>query len=76
MGPYNAGPLWIWTYMNYVEETDSNGHSVMTVKAPMMKTPVDYTLAAAAGFHYCKILSPARVAEWIYVDGLRKNNST
>jgi len=21
-GPYNAGPLWIWTYMDYVEETD------------------------------------------------------
>ena len=24
-----------------------------------------------AGYHYCKLLSPARAMEWIYVDGLR-----
>jgi hypothetical protein len=74
-GPYNAGPLWIWTYMEYVDEKDGEGNAVLTVKAPMMKTPLDYLVSAAAGFHYCKLLSPARVAEWIYVDGLRKTRS-
>ena len=75
MGPYNAGPLWIWTYMNYVEEKDESGRDVVTVKAPMMKTPLNYAVSAAAGFHYCKVLSPARVLEWMMVDGLRKQRS-
>lgn len=75
LGPYNAGPLWIWTYMNYLEEKDQSGRDVVTVQAPMMKTPLDYSVSAAAGFHYCKILSPARVLEWMMVDGLRKQRS-
>jgi hypothetical protein len=41
----------------------------------MMKTPLDYWEKDAAGFHYCKLLSPAYAAEWIYVDGLRKYRS-
>lgn len=24
------------------------------------------------GYHYCKLLSPARAMEWIYVDGLKE----
>ena len=29
----------------------------------------------SAGFHYCKLLSPAKALEWMYVDGLRLNYS-
>lgn len=25
-------------------------------------------------FHYCKLLSPARIMEWMYVDGLRRRD--
>lgn len=37
-----------------------------------MKTPENYPISAAAGFHYCKVLSPARSMEWIYMGGLKK----
>ena len=36
----------------------------------MMRTPTDYPIGAAAGFHYCKLLSPFRAMEWIYIDAL------
>ncbi|MFM8674137.1 MAG: hypothetical protein ACKOCA_03740, partial [Vulcanococcus sp.] len=35
------------------------------------KTPLDYPIAAARGFHYCQLLSPAAAMEWICIDGLR-----
>jgi hypothetical protein len=66
-GPYNEGPLWIWTYMDYKTSKDK---TTVTVRSPMMRTPTDYWIDAAAGFHYCKVLSPFRVMEWIYVDSL------
>lgn len=36
----------------------------------MMRTPNDYLVSAARGFHYCKLLSPFRAMEWIYIDAL------
>lgn len=79
-GPYNAGPLWIWTPLSLSKTTNSSGGAILEVRAPMMRTPTDYFIEASAGFHYCKLLSPARATEWIYVDGLRKyysiNNKT
>ena len=64
----NAGPAWIYNPMKY---TDAKDRSQMTVQAPSSHTPVDYAIKAAAGYHYCKVLSPARAMEWIYIDGLR-----
>jgi hypothetical protein len=66
-GPYNAGPLWIWYYMEYVDNADK---TETVIQSPMMRTPTDYFIGAAAGFHYCKLLSPFRAMEWIYVDSL------
>ena len=71
LGPYNEGPLWIWTYMKYNVNDDK---TVMTVQSPMMRTPVDYFISSAAGFHYCKVLSPFAVMEHIYVDSLFERN--
>lgn len=71
-GPYNEGPLWIWKPLDYKTDNDSNGRQILVVRSVMMKTPIDYPIKAAAGMHYCKLLSPARALEWMYVDGLRK----
>ena len=67
MGPYNAGPLWIWYYMQYKDNADK---TETVIQSPMMRTPVDYPISSAAGFHYCKLLSPFRAMEWIYIDSL------
>ena len=71
MGPYNEGPLWIWTLMDYTESDDK---TQMIVSSPMMRTPTTYLVKAAAGFHYCKVLSPFKALEWMYDDGLYLNN--
>lgn len=65
-GPFNAGPLWIWNPLRYDSTADA-----VTVHSPMMKTPMQYKVKLAAGFHYCKLLAPSRALEWLYVDGLR-----
>lgn len=70
-GPYNAGPLWIWTYLEYNNKIDENGNSYVELRSPMMYTPYDYPIPLARSFHYCKVLSPARAVEWIYVDSLK-----
>ncbi len=70
-GPYNVGPIWIWDPLSYTMSKSVSGEDVMEVRSVMMRTPSDYAIKAAAGMHYCKLLSPARVMEWIYVDGLR-----
>ena len=74
-GPYNVGPLWIWTPLSMKKVKDASGREVLEVRSVMMHTPIDYSIAAAAGMHYCKLLSPARVTEWMYVDGLRASMS-
>ena len=66
-GPFNAGPLWIWRYLSYADNKDK---TETLVQAPMMRTPTDYPVSAARGFHYCKLLSPFRALEWIYIDSL------
>ena len=71
LGPYNAGPLWIWHYLSYV---DNANKTQTTVQSPMMRTPSDYFIKSAAGFHYCKLLSPFRALEWIYVDSQYDHN--
>jgi hypothetical protein len=40
-GPYNAGPLWIWTFMSYNVDSEK---TTMTIQAPMMRTGVNYPI--------------------------------
>lgn len=66
-GPLNAGPLWIWTYLSMTDNADK---TETTVVSPYMSTPADYWESQVRGFHYCKLLNPSRVMEYIYVDSL------
>jgi hypothetical protein len=71
-GPYNVGPLWIWNAQSYKDKIDPTTQQKYTeLSSPCMKTPTTYFIQYAAAFHYCKVLSPARAMEWIYVDSLK-----
>ena len=72
LGPFNAGPLWIWKYLEYNDNADK---TQTVLQSPMMRTPTDYSISAAAGFHYCKLLSPFRALEWIYLDSQLDHNT-
>lgn len=80
-----GGPFWINAHLQYNEVT-VNGTAVLEIAAPMQKTEKDYWekhfpfprpsfIPDPGCFHYCKLLSPARAMEWIYVDGLRASRS-
>lgn len=45
----------------------------MQVGAKYVLSPVDFIVPEAAGMLYCKLMSPARMLEWITDDGLFKN---
>jgi hypothetical protein len=72
LGPFNAGPTWIWQPLKFEKGQDGGGGNVAVVRSPSMRTPQDFWVPLSAGFHYCKLMSPARVLEWIYLDGIRE----
>jgi len=80
--PEAGGPLFLYNRLKFTEKTDASGEKVIEVQAPMQKTEIDYwkdhfhiprpsAVPDPGCFHYCKLLSPARAMEWIYVDSLR-----
>lgn len=69
-----VGPLWIWSYPTH-RHLEQGESQVCGVSCTVMKTPLNYPIAAARGFHYCQLLSPAAAMEWIYLDGLRAKAS-
>jgi hypothetical protein len=76
LGPYNAGPVWIGAPVIYKSiKNNVTGEEEMEIRSPMMRTPSVFVVPAAAGMHYCKLLSPSRALEWIYVDSLRLHGS-
>lgn len=71
-----AGPCWIWDPLRFKKDNDANVVNVQSVGFPSQNKNSypcgeNKLLPCSAGFHYCKILSPARALEWMYVDGLR-----
>ena len=71
-GCLENGGLWIYLPMDYTTSTNSTGGEILVLQSIQLKTPVTYSIKLFAGMHYCKLLSPARAMEWVYVDGLRR----
>ena len=71
-GCFHNGGLWIYLPISYTYEDSKDGKEVfLAVRSVQLTTDVEYPINIFAGMHYCKLLSPARVAEWVHVDGLR-----
>ena len=71
-GCLKNGGLWIYLPMDYTVGTNSTGGEIVTIQSIQMKTAVTYSIGIFAGMHYCKLLSPSRAMEWLYMDGLRR----
>ena len=62
-----AGIMWVNEGM-----TGTNTTTTYQVQSKHLLSMVDFKPAVAAGMLYCKLVSPARIAEWWQVDGLKK----
>merc|ERR1711862_424690 len=65
----DIGPVWVFTDALKLTETDD----CMQVQSPVLKTEIDGRIFP--GSHYCKMLSPARVLDWMMTDGLKKKKA-
>ena len=62
------GPGWEYSsglHYKKINETHTSLHSTSLISEP------DFFIPAAAGMHYCDLLSPFRALEWIYIQGLQ-----
>jgi hypothetical protein len=63
----NGFPTWEKASMIWEENNDLNTVNVQAIAYSTENKGTKTT----AGVHYCKLMSPARVMEWMYTDGLR-----
>ena len=75
IGP--TGPTWIKSALTFTP-ANASGRAVVQVAAPYFavenKKLGDVPFIETVGYHYCKLLSPGRAMEWIYIDGLYPPN--
>lgn len=75
-GSDENGGLWIYLPMSYSQlQNDTTRKDYVEVCSYQLTTDVDYPIGIFRGMHYCKLLSPAKVLEWVYIDGLRAHYS-
>lgn len=68
-----TGPTWIHDALAFnptqdKEHVEVQSHYFTTGNKNLGKV----SFLETVGYHYCKLLSPARAMEWIYVDGLKE----
>lgn len=71
------GPIWKSKKLSMNIFKKEDGEKVMKIQSHSLITRKSGISALVgndlSGHHYCKLLSPARVMEWIYTDGLREH---
>ena len=73
--PQSSGPGWIWNYLTYDKKKDHDHSCCREVRSYVMVTPTDHPIPSAGGKLYCKVMSPAKVLDWMYTDSLRVESS-
>ena len=69
---HNNGPTWIWSHLDFTKEGDcGTDEPCRIIDSHTMNTPIDHPVPFAGGKLYCKLLSPAKVLDWMYTDSLR-----
>ena len=67
------GPTWIHDALSFTPSQDKKTVAVQSHYFPLKNKKLgDVPFIQTVGYHYCKLLSPARAMEWIYVDGLKE----
>lgn len=66
------GGLWIYDWMTYTESADKSSIELASLAYRMS---YQFPIEMFAGDHYCKLLTPFKAMEWIYVDSLYAKNA-
>jgi hypothetical protein len=61
------GGLWIYDSLDYKADKTQN---TVTLKSKSLPLDEDQLVPIFKSMHYCKLLSPFRAMEWIYIDSL------
>ena len=65
---------WIWSHLDFTKEgVNDEDEPCRIIDSHTMTTPLDHPVPFAGGKLYCKLLSPARVLDWMYTDSLRQS---